>query len=52
MTNDGRTAEEAADLVYHLMVLLKELNLSFNDVADVLNRRAKTKVQIFVIVMA
>lgn len=44
VTNDGRTAEEAADLVYHLMVLLKELNLSFNDVADVLNRRSNTKV--------
>ena len=44
VTNDGRTAEEAADLVYHLMVLLRELNLSFNDVADVLNRRSNTKV--------
>ena len=44
VTNDGRTTEEAADLVYHLMVLLKELNLSFNDVADVLNRRSNTKV--------
>ena len=44
VTNDGRTTEEAADLVYHLMVLLKELNLSYNDVADVLNRRSNTKV--------
>mgnify|MGYP000442137016 CR=1 FL=1 len=42
VTKDGRTAEEAADLIYHLMVLLKELNLSFSDVTDVLKSRSKS----------
>ena len=36
-----RVAEEAADLVYHLLVLLAERGLSPNDVAEVLRKRGK-----------
>ncbi|HEX6417684.1 MAG TPA: phosphoribosyl-ATP diphosphatase [Acidimicrobiales bacterium] len=35
----GRAAEEAADLVFHLMVGLVGAGLSFADVVDVLDRR-------------
>ena len=33
--------EETADLLYHLIVLLTEKELSFNDIANVLERRHK-----------
>ena len=36
-----RVAEEAADLVYHLLVLLAERDLSPTDVSEVLEARAR-----------
>ena len=39
VSNDGRIAEEAADLMYHLLVLLKFNKLSFEDVEKVLKER-------------
>jgi phosphoribosyl-ATP pyrophosphohydrolase len=40
MQNDAsRTVSEAADLMYHLLVLLSEKNLSLADVASELRRR-------------
>jgi phosphoribosyl-ATP pyrophosphohydrolase/phosphoribosyl-AMP cyclohydrolase len=39
VSNDGRIAEEAADLIYHLLVLLKFNKLSFRDVEKVLQER-------------
>lgn len=39
-TGDRRVAEEAADLVYHLLVALAERGLSLADVTDVLAERA------------
>ena len=41
VSNDGRIAEEAADLIYHLLVLLKFNKLSFRDVEKVLQERNK-----------
>ena len=41
VTNDGRVIDETADLVYHLLVALRKLNLSFSDVLDELNVRSK-----------
>jgi phosphoribosyl-ATP pyrophosphohydrolase/phosphoribosyl-AMP cyclohydrolase len=38
---DGELASEAADLVYHLLVLLRARNMVFQDVLDVLARRAE-----------
>lgn len=38
--NDQEVCEEAADLVYHLLVLLRARGLSLNAVLDVLARRA------------
>lgn len=34
-----RTTEESADLIYHIMVLLKQQNISFNDVCEELKKR-------------
>ncbi len=46
VTGEG-LAEEAADLVYHLFVLLKKCNLTPDDVTQVLaNRRAKKKLKV------
>jgi phosphoribosyl-AMP cyclohydrolase / phosphoribosyl-ATP pyrophosphohydrolase len=39
--DDAELASEAADLVYHLLVLLNARNLVFQDVLDVLARRAE-----------
>ena len=41
VTNDGRVIDETADLIYHLLVTLRKLNLSFSDVLDELNVRSK-----------
>ena len=41
VSNDGRIAEEAADLIYHLLVLLKFNKLSFRDVEKALQERNK-----------
>ena len=38
---DEEVASEAADLVYHLMVLLRARNMVFQDVLDVLAQRAQ-----------
>ncbi|WP_332679054.1 bifunctional phosphoribosyl-AMP cyclohydrolase/phosphoribosyl-ATP diphosphatase HisIE [Brevundimonas sp.] len=38
---DTELASEAADLVYHLLVLLRARNMVFQDVLDVLARRAE-----------
>lgn len=42
VSNDGRITEEAADLMYHLLVLLKFNKLSFGDVEKVLRERKKS----------
>ena len=39
--DDAELASEAADLVYHLLVLLKARHMVFQDVLDVLAERAK-----------
>jgi phosphoribosyl-ATP pyrophosphohydrolase/phosphoribosyl-AMP cyclohydrolase len=39
---DSELASEAADLVYHLLVLLRARNMVFQDVLDVLAQRAET----------
>ncbi len=39
--SDERVAEEAADVIYHLMVLLESRGLDLTDVARVLNGRRK-----------
>jgi phosphoribosyl-ATP pyrophosphohydrolase/phosphoribosyl-AMP cyclohydrolase len=41
VTNDGRVIDETADLIYHLLVTLRKLKLSFSDVLDELNVRSK-----------
>ena len=41
VTNDGRVIDESADLIYHLLVTLRKLNLNFSDVLDELNMRSK-----------
>ena len=40
VAGDGRLAEEAADLMYHLYVLLAVAGVDVADVEDVLARRA------------
>lgn len=39
VTNDGRLIEESADLLFHLIVLLKSQDLSLNDVMVELKKR-------------
>ena len=39
---DSELASEAADLIYHLLVLLRSRNMVFQDVLDVLAQRAET----------
>ena len=41
VTNDGRVIDEAADLIYHLLVMLRKLNLSYDDVIQELKNRSK-----------
>ena len=38
-SDDGRFKNEAADLIYHLLVLLEEKNVSLRDVIQVLEER-------------
>jgi len=40
VTNDGRLVDESADLLFHLLVLLKNQNYSFEDVLKELNKRS------------
>ena len=40
VTNDGRIIEEAADLVFHLLVLLRSQNKTMKDVTDKLYKRS------------
>ena len=39
VTNDGRLTNESADLLFHLIVLLKSQELSFDNVLKELERR-------------
>jgi phosphoribosyl-ATP pyrophosphohydrolase/phosphoribosyl-AMP cyclohydrolase len=39
VTNDGRVISESADLMFHLLVLLKSMDLSINDITDELKTR-------------
>jgi phosphoribosyl-ATP pyrophosphohydrolase/phosphoribosyl-AMP cyclohydrolase len=41
VTNDGRLLDEAADLMYHYLVLLNFYDKSLNDVVEVLEKRQK-----------
>ena len=40
VTNDGRLIDESADLLFHLLVLLKDQNYSLNDVLIELKNRS------------
>ena len=40
VTDDGRVKEESADLIYHLLVMLRKMDVSFSEVIDVLEARA------------
>lgn len=40
VTNDGRIIEEAADLIFHLLVLLRSQNKTMKDVTDKLYERS------------
>lgn len=41
VTNDGRVIDEAADLIYHLLVMLRKLNLNHSDILEELKSRSK-----------
>ena len=41
VTDDGRVIDESADLMYHLLVMLRKLNLSHLDVFQELKNRSK-----------
>ena len=41
VTNDGRVISESADLMYHLLVMLRKLNLNYSDVLEELKNRSK-----------
>ena len=43
VTNDGRLIDESADLLFHLLVLLKNQNYSFKDVLKELNKRSSNQ---------
>ena len=43
VTNDGRLIDESADLLFHLLVLLKNQNFSFKDVLKELNKRSSNQ---------
>ena len=40
VTDDGRLIDESADLLFHLIVLLKSQELSFDDVLEELKKRS------------
>ena len=40
VTNDGTVINEAADLIYHLLVMLRKLNLRHSDVMQELKNRS------------
>ena len=42
VTSDGRLIDESADLLFHLLVLLKNQNYSFKDVLEELNKRSSS----------
>ena len=41
VTNDGRVTSESADLIYHLLVMLKTQNINYQHVLDELELRSK-----------
>jgi phosphoribosyl-ATP pyrophosphohydrolase len=41
VTDDGRIKEESADLIYHLLVMLRKMDVSFSEVIDVLEARSR-----------
>ena len=41
VTNDGQVINESADLLYHLLVMLRKLDMNFSDVLDELVTRSK-----------
>ena len=41
VTDDGRVIDESADLMYHLLVMLRKLNLSHSDVLQELKNRCR-----------
>ena len=41
VTNDGRVINESADLMYHLLVMLRKLNLNYSDVVQELKNRSR-----------
>ena len=41
VTNDGRVISESADLMYHLLVMLRKLNLNYSDVLEELKNRSR-----------
>ena len=41
VTDDGRVIDESADLMYHLLVMLRKLNLSHSDVFQELKNRSR-----------
>ena len=41
VTNDGRVINESADLMYHLLVILRKLNLNYSDVVQELKNRSR-----------
>ena len=41
VTNDGRVIDEAADLMYHLLVMLRKLNLNYSDILEELKNRSR-----------
>ena len=43
VTNDGRILDEAADLLFHVQVLLVTNDYSLSDVEDVLEKRNKSQ---------
>lgn len=43
VTNDGRLIDESADLLFHLLVLLKNQEYSFKDVLKELNKRSSNQ---------
>lgn len=41
VTNDGRVTSESADLIYHLLVMLRTQNINYQNVLDELELRSK-----------
>ena len=40
VSNDGRVIEESADLIFHLLVLLKNQDISFENIVSELEKRS------------